>query len=50
MNSTNPLSPTQMMSIPIACIIGLVYYYIVKYYRLRQGIDITLAYKELPPE
>jgi len=48
--SINPLSPTQMMSIPIACIIGLVYYYIVKYYRLRQGIDITLAYKELPPE
>ena len=29
---------------------GLAVFYIAKYVRARQGIDITLVYKELPPE
>ena len=29
---------------------GLIVFYVSKYVRARQGIDITLVYKELPPE
>ena len=29
---------------------GLVVYYIAKFIRARQGIDVTLAYREIPPE
>jgi amino acid transporter len=29
---------------------GIVIYYIVKFIRARQGIDVTLAYREIPPE
>ena len=28
----------------------VIYYFAIKYYRKRQGIDISLAFKELPPE
>jgi hypothetical protein len=31
-------------------VIGLAVYYIAKMVRSSQGIDITLVYKELPPE
>jgi len=48
--SVNPLGESQMLSIPILCIIGLAYFYLAKYYRQRQGIDLSIAYKELPPE
>ena len=29
---------------------GLVYYYIVKWYRMKHGIDLSLVYKQIPPE
>jgi amino acid transporter len=29
---------------------GLIVYYIAKFIRARQGIDVTLAYREIPPE
>jgi APA family basic amino acid/polyamine antiporter len=29
---------------------GLVYYYLVKWYRRRNGIDLSLVYKQIPPE
>lgn len=31
-------------------VFGFLYYWIIRYYRKRQGIDISLAFKELPPE
>lgn len=34
----------------IAYITCIAYYFAVKYYRKRQGIDISLAFRELPPE
>lgn len=41
--------------IPLAVVIGIyvilaVYYYINKFYRKRAGIEIELAFKEIPPE
>ena len=29
---------------------GLVYYYIVKWYRLKHGIDLSFVYRQIPPE
>ena len=29
---------------------GLLYYYLAKYYRSRSGLDLGLAYKQIPPE
>jgi hypothetical protein len=29
---------------------GLVFYYVMKFYRLSQGVDVTLAFKEIPIE
>ena len=29
---------------------GLVYYYLVKWYRMKRGIDLSLVYKQIPPE
>ena len=29
---------------------GLVYYYIIKWYRMKHGIDMSLVYKQIPPE
>ena len=35
----------------IAYVTCIVYYFTVKYYRLKkEGIDISLAFRELPPE
>lgn len=34
----------------IAYITCVIYYFAVKYYRKKKGIDISLAFKELPPE
>jgi len=31
-------------------VVGLVVFYVSKFVRRRQGIDIDLVYKELPPE
>ena len=29
---------------------GLVYYYLAKWYRMKRGIDLSLVYKQIPPE
>jgi amino acid transporter len=47
--SINPVSVPQMLSIGVWFIGGIIYFYIAKYYRLKQGVDISIAYKELPP-
>ena len=31
-------------------VVGLVVYYVARFLRRRQGVDIDLVYKELPPE
>jgi len=31
-------------------IVGVVYYGIVRAYKAREGVDISLAYAEIPPE
>jgi len=31
-------------------IIGLAIYYIPRYLRAREGVDVSLVYRELPPE
>jgi APA family basic amino acid/polyamine antiporter len=49
----NPLIGGAPASYPIAVgivVLGFAIYYIAKWYRLRQGIDLTLVYKVLPPE
>ena len=42
-------SPLSMGFMAALFIGGFVLYYIVRWYRARQGIDIDLAYKEIPP-
>jgi hypothetical protein len=34
----------------VIIVLLLVFYFVVQYIRKRQGFDITLAYKEVPPE
>jgi amino acid transporter len=51
----NPLygawNVTSLIVAAIAYITCAIYYFAVKYYRLkREGIDITLAFREIPPE
>jgi len=51
----NPLygawNVTSLIVAAIAYITCVIYYFAVKYYRLkREGIDITLAFREIPPE
>jgi hypothetical protein len=42
---------TSLIVAAIAYITCVIYYFAVKYYRLkREGIDITLAFREIPPE
>jgi APA family basic amino acid/polyamine antiporter len=43
-------SPTSYPFSAGVAIAGLVMYYVAKTYRKRQGIDVTLAFKEIPPE
>jgi amino acid transporter len=44
------VSPTMFWGTLILFPIGLAIYYIAKYARARQGYDIGLAYRELPPD
>jgi len=49
--SVNPLSAAQAWFIVGSAILGLAFFYAVKYYRLKKdGLDIGLIYKEIPPE
>lgn len=42
--------PTQVMIVAGVFIAGLVFYYVMKLIRAAQGIDVTLAFKEIPIE
>jgi amino acid transporter len=48
--TVSPVTSTQALSILIWCIIGVAFFYVVRYYRLRQGLDLSMAFAELPPE
>lgn len=43
-------SPVVFVSFPVVVFIGAVVYATSRYVRSREGIDLSLAYKELPPE
>ena len=42
--------PTQVMIVAGVFVLGLAFYYIMKMIRRSQGIDVTLAFKEIPIE
>jgi amino acid transporter len=42
--------PTQVMIVAGVFVLGLVFYYLMKLIRRSQGIDVTLAFKEIPIE
>lgn len=42
--------PTQVMIVAGVFVLGLVFYYVMKMIRRSQGIDVTLAFKEIPIE
>jgi amino acid transporter len=42
--------PTQVMIVAGVFVLGFVFYYIMKLIRRSQGIDVTLAFKEIPIE
>lgn len=43
-------SPVVFVSFPVVVFIGAVVYVVSRYVRARQGIDLSVAYRELPPE
>jgi uncharacterized membrane protein len=45
-----PISPINIAFLILVFLFGFVLYYAAKSYRKRQGIDIDLAYKQIPPE
>jgi APA family basic amino acid/polyamine antiporter len=42
--------PTQVMIVAGVFVLGFVFYYIMKLIKRSQGIDVTLAFKEIPIE
>lgn len=42
--------PTQVMIVAGVFVLGLVFYYVMKMIRRSQGVDVTLAFKEIPIE
>ncbi len=42
--------PTMLFITAAVFVVAFPVYYVVKYMRTRQGMDISLAYKEIPPE
>jgi basic amino acid/polyamine antiporter, APA family len=42
--------PTQVMIVAGVFVLGLVFYYVMKFIKRSQGIDVTLAFKEIPIE
>ncbi len=42
--------PTQVMIVAGVFVFGLVFYYVMKFIKQSQGIDVTLAFKEIPIE
>jgi amino acid permease len=44
--ASNPTSLVSVAGIFVACLLG---YYVAKWYRARQGLDVSLAFTEVPP-
>jgi amino acid transporter len=42
--------PTQVMIVAGVFVLGFVFYYVMKFIKKSQGIDVTLAFKEIPIE
>jgi basic amino acid/polyamine antiporter, APA family len=42
--------PTQVMIVAGVFVLGFVFYYVMKFIKRSQGIDVTLAFKEIPIE
>jgi basic amino acid/polyamine antiporter, APA family len=42
--------PTQLMIVAGVFVLGFVFYYVMKFIKKSQGIDVTLAFKEIPIE
>jgi len=42
--------PTQVMIVAGVFVLGLAFYYVMKMIKRSQGIDVTLAFKEIPIE
>lgn len=45
-----PITPWNVGFLISIYLLGVVLYYAAKYYRARQGLDIALAFKQVPPE
>ena len=43
-------APESLWMIFIIFLVGFIIFWIAKYYRKAQGIDVELAFKEIPPE
>ena len=43
-------NPTQVMIVAGVFVLGFAFYYIMKMIKRSQGIDVTLAFKEIPIE
>jgi hypothetical protein len=43
-------SPQQLLTTGLQFAIPLVLFFVVRYYRKRQGLPIDAAFKEIPPE
>lgn len=42
--------PGQLLIVGGVFVVGVVFYFIMKAYRRSQGVDVTLAFKEIPIE
>jgi len=45
-----PITLTNILFLIVVFLAGGVLYYAAKFYRKRQGIDIDMAFRQLPPE
>jgi len=45
-----PVTPANVAFMILVYVLGAVVYYLAKYYRNTQGMDIALAFKQVPPE
>ena len=44
------VSPPSLETIAFAFVTAIIWFYAWKYYRLKQGIDVNVVFKEIPPE
>ncbi len=49
-NTNGSVNPVTLTFVVLAFVIGAIIYLVAKFYNKRKGIDIEMAYKEIPPE